>query len=283
MKDEPERRDLMAEQPHQPPPSVRTERGSATPYPEIASSSGDVFQVMSLDLTFTSGLGVFADQPDTDRPSEMSCMVSCFGVNFIATVRFAGTGAWKIGWVQTVESTDCWILYRGGGRAARYRTRLPGRMRDGDASKGCWYGDESREKAKPGTLAHLDLMDDPNLPFHYPRHPGGPGLEALADLAPAGCGGHKEFWTWLVAIRDNAAYQPPNVVYLHHMHWKVVFDGVIHGGPDKPTITFPDGGGVILLSEGVRQGGATPVFAGPEVVQPDEEHSVGSLPDGQPQ
>src|SRR5690348_9438530 len=127
MKDEPGRGDVMAEQPHQPPPSVRTERGSATPYPEITSSSGDVFQVMSLSLEFASGLGVYGDQPDTDRASEMSCMVSCNGVNFVATVRFAGTGAWKVGWVQTVESTDCWILYQGDGRAVRYRTRLPGR------------------------------------------------------------------------------------------------------------------------------------------------------------
>jgi hypothetical protein len=273
----------MAEQPHQPPQSGRTEVVSTKPYPEIVGPSGQVFQVMSLDLTFTSGLGVYGDQPDTDSAPEMSCMVSSFGVDLHATVRFAGSGAWKIGWVQTIESTDCWILYRDGGRAARYRTRLPGRMRDGDASKGCWYGDESRQKAKPGILVSLDLMDDPNLSFHYPRHPGGPGLEALAGLAPAGCGGHKEFWTWVVAIREDAAYQPLDVVYLHHMHWKVVFDGVINVGPDKPTITYPAGGGVVLLGEGVGQGGATPVFAGREVLPQDEEHPVENVPDDQPQ
>jgi hypothetical protein len=273
----------MAEQPHQPPQSVHTERGSTTPYPEIAGPSGQVFQVMHLDLTFTSGLGIYEDQPDSDGPSATSKMVACNGVRFIATVRFAGNGAWKIGLVQTVESTDCWILYRGGGRAARYRTRLPGRMRDGDATKGCWYGDESREKAKPGALVNLDLMDDPNLSFHYPLHPGGPGLASLAGLAPAGCGGHKEFWTWVVAIREDAAYQPLDVVYLHHMHWKVVFDGVIHGGTDQPTITFPAGGGVVFLGEGVGQGGATPVFAGREILPQDEEHSVENEPDDQPQ
>jgi hypothetical protein len=58
------------------------------------------------------------------------------------------------------------------------------------------------------------------------------------------------------------------------VHWTVVFDGEFHDGPGQPAITFPDGGGVALLCAGAGQGGATPVFAGAEAVQPDEEHSA---------
>jgi hypothetical protein len=275
----------MTEQTDQPPKSVLTQKGSTEPYPEVTGPSGQVFQVMSLNLEFDSGIGVYKNQadPQVGAAPPPSHMVSCFGVKFEATVRFAGDGAWKIGWVQTVESSDFWVLYRGGGRAARYRTKLPGRQRDSDTRKGCWFGDESRKKASSAKPVPLDMMDDPNIPFHYPHHPGGTGLADLAGLAPAQCGGQMEFWTWLAAVREGPGYQPLDVVYLHHMHWKVVFDGVIHGGTDQPTATFPAGSGVVLLGEGTGQGAATPVLDGPGDVEQFEIHEVEKLPDGQPQ
>jgi hypothetical protein len=276
----------MTEQTNQIRKGVRTEKGSTKPYAEIAGPPGQVFQVMSLSLEFDSGIGVYKKQsrPSGGAAQPPSQMVSCFGVEFHATVRFAGDAGWKIGWVQTVESSDFWVLYRGGGRAARFRTKLPGRQRDSDTRKGCWFGDESREKASSAEPVTLDLMDDPNIPFHYPQHPGGTGLAAdLAGLAPAQCGGQMEFWTWLAAVREGPGYQPLDVVYLHHMHWKVVFDGTIHGGGADPGATFPDGSGVVLLGEGTGQGTATPVFDGPGGVEQFEVFEVEKLPDGQPQ
>jgi hypothetical protein len=92
-----------------------------------------------------------------------------------------------------------------------------------------------------------------------------------------------EFWTWLAAVREGADYQPLDVVYLHHMHWKVVFDGTIHGGGADPGATFPDGSGVVFLGEGTGQGTATPVLDGPGGVEQFEVFEVEKLPDGQPQ
>ncbi|MFD0660661.1 hypothetical protein [Thermocatellispora tengchongensis] len=152
-------------------------------------------------------------------------------------------------------------------------------MRDSDTLKGCWYGDESREKADPNNPVNIRLMDDPVVPFHHPSHTGGPGLEALVGWAPAGCGGEKEFWTWLVAVREGANHQPVDVVYLHHIHWKVVFDCVIHGDAGTPTATVPAASGVVLLGEGVGQGGATPVLGGSGVLPRDEVNQVEHLPD----
>lgn len=102
-------------------------------------------------------------------------------------------------------------------------------------------------------------------------------------MAPASCGGQKEFWTWLVAIREGADYQRLNMVYLHHIHWKIVFDCVVHGGTSQPTGTFPATSGAILIGEGVGQGGATPVFTGRGVLPQDEVTQVEKLPDGEPQ
>ncbi|AWS44605.1 hypothetical protein [Streptosporangium sp. 'caverna'] len=281
----------MTDQPFQPPQSVRTEAGSTVPYPEVVGPRGQRFQVRSLALAFESGLVVQANQPDSDdsessesgdEAAELpSHAISSFGVDFNATVGFVGNEAWKIGWVQTVESADFWVLYRNGARSARQRTTLPQRMRDGDTRKGCWYGDESREKADPATPVTISLMDDPVVPFHYPRHTGGPGLAALDDWTPAGCGGEKEFWTWLVAVREDADHQPVDVVYLHHTHWKVVFDCVIRGDADTPTVNVPATSGVVLLGEGVGQGGATPVLDGRGVLPRDEVNQVEDLPDEQ--
>lgn len=256
----------MTDQPSQPPRSVRMEAGSAKPYPVVAGPSGQEFQVLSLTPGFDSGLDVAEDQPDSDDEGDTAAapshMVSCGGVNFKATVRFAGKGAWKIGWVQTAESADFWVLYRNGARAARHYRTLQRRMKDGD-SEGCWYGDESCEEANPDAPVTVSMSDDPNISFCYPDHPGGPGLADLAGWAPAGCGGQKEFWTWLVAVREGADYQPVEMVYLHHIHWQAVFECVIHGGADKPTVTFPAGSGAFLLDKGVGQGRATPVLDGP--------------------
>ncbi|MBB5967177.1 hypothetical protein [Planomonospora venezuelensis] len=248
--------------------------------------------MLNLALGFESGLVVQANQPDSDASGSSesgeeaaelpSHAIGSFGVDFSATVRFAGAEVWRIGWVQTVESADLWVLYRNGARSARHRTMLPQRMRDSDTSKGCWYGNESRRKADPAAPVTVGLMDDPALPFHHPHHPGGgSGLAALAGWAPAGCGGTKEFWTWLVAVREDADHQPVEVVYLHHVHWKVVFDCVIHGDADEPTATVPATSGVVLLGEGVGQGGATPVLGGRGVLPRDEVNRVEQLPDGE--
>nr|BFE79364.1 hypothetical protein GCM10020093_019650 [Planobispora longispora] len=92
------------------------------------------------------------------------------------------------------------------------------------------------------------------------------------------------------------------VVYLHHIHWQVVFDCVLHVGADEPTAPIPatsglvllsegigpdgtmpvrGGRGVVLLGEGVGQGGATPVLDGRGVLPRDEVNRVEPLPDGQ--
>ncbi|MBG0824946.1 hypothetical protein HS048_30060 [Planomonospora sp. ID91781] len=278
----------MTDQPFQPPQSVRTEKGSAVAYPEVAGPRGQRFQVLSLELGFASGLAAQANQPDSDdegvgdeAAEQPSHAIGSFGVDFKACVKFAGNEQWKIGWVQTAESADFWVRYRNGARAARQRTTLPRRMRDSDTAKGCWYGDESRSKADPDDPVTVDLMDDPVITFHYPRHTGGPGLEELEGWTPTGCGGEKEFWTWLVAVREGHDHRPMDVVYLHHIHWKVVFDCVIGGGDGEPAVTVPATSGVVLIGEGVGKGGATPVLDGPGVLPRFEVNRVEQLPDEQ--
>jgi hypothetical protein len=281
----------MTDQPFQAPQRVRTEAGSAVPYPEVVGPRGQLFQVLSLRLDFESGLIVQENQPDSDASESSesgdeaaelpSHAIGSFGVDFNATVRFAGDEAWKIGWVQTVESADFWVRYRNGARAAKHCTTLPRRMRDSDTSKGCWYGNESRKKADPAHPVTIGLTDDPVIPFHHPHHTGGPGLKPLVGWAPDKCGGQKEFRTWLAAVREDADHRPVDVVYLHHIHWKVAFDCVIHGDADKPTATVPAASGVVLLGEGVGQGGAAPVLDGRGVLPRDEATRVEHLPDGE--
>ncbi|MFG2004896.1 hypothetical protein ACGFNU_37700 [Spirillospora sp. NPDC048911] len=148
----------MTDQPIQANQSVHKEAGSKEPSPEIVGPRGERFRVLSVPLGFDSRLIVQKNQPDSessesgDEAAEPpSHAMGSFGVEFTATVQFTGKEAWKIGWVQTVESANFWVLYRDGTRAARHRTTLPHRMRDSDTLKGCWFGDESRKKADSTT------------------------------------------------------------------------------------------------------------------------------------
>ncbi|MFI0451181.1 hypothetical protein [Actinomadura sp. 6N118] len=83
----------------------------------------------------------------------------------------------------------------------------------------------------------------------------------------------------LVAVQENDDHQPVDVVYLHHIHWKVVFACEIGGDAKEPTVNVPVGSGVVLLGEGVGQVGATPVLDGPGVRPRDEVSKVEHLPD----
>jgi hypothetical protein len=257
---------------------VPTKAGSTEPYPEIVGPSGQKFQVQSLTLEFNPGLYVSEDQPDSDDEGDTAAgpathQVSCGEVSFGATVRFGGDAGWKIGWVQTAEAADFWALYQQDERAARHRRTLEKRMKDGD-SKGCWYGDESRQKANPGAAVTVTMNDDPNISFCYPHHPGGASLEALKGWAPAECGGQKEFWTWLVAVREDAKRKPAEMVYLHHIHWKAVFVCQVGSDAGQPTVTCPAGSGAILLDQDVGPGKAAPVLDGPAPRPSNEVNKV---------
>jgi hypothetical protein len=231
----------------------------ATPPPAqdtISSSSGAKFQVLNL----TPDVNSYAPAEGLSYNGK-EWRIGCGGVDFAATVRFEGKGTWKIGWVQTAEPANFWVLYkkRSVDRGQLHRGRTPKRMKDGD-SEDFWYGDESYQVAGPaeGTVT-VTMMDDPVISFCYPKHPGGSGLEALRDKQPFGCGGQKEFWTWLVAVRED---EPAEMVYLHHIHWVTVFNCTIEFGGGRPKVTSA-GAGARPLSQGAGQGGATPVLDGP--------------------
>ncbi|MFI0451810.1 hypothetical protein [Actinomadura sp. 6N118] len=269
----------MTDQPFQPPQNVRTEEDSAVQYLKVVGPRGQGFQVLSLDPGHDEpGLVVHPNQPDSDEEEDVaelpSHAIGSNGVEFKATVEFTGNEAWKIGWVQTVEPSDYWVLYRNGVHAAKYHRTLPQRMRDSDAPKGCWYGTEAREKADSAKPVTVELSDSPAAPFYF----GGPGQTDLVGWVPTECGGEKEYWTWLVAVKDDD-HRLVDVVYLHHIHWKVVFACEIGGDAQKPTVNVPVGSGVVLLDEGDGQGGATPVLDGPGVRPRDEVSKVEHLPD----
>ncbi len=168
----------MTDQPSQPP--QRTKAGKNEPYPVVPGPSGQEFQVMSLALKCEPGLRVGPAVPDDDDPASgpETHQINSGNVEFEATVQFTGGAGWKIGWVQTAESGDFWVLYKKDKRAARHRRTLRERMKDGD-SKGCWYGDEARADANPGAPVTVTMSDDPNFSFCFPIHPGGLGLEDL--------------------------------------------------------------------------------------------------------
>jgi hypothetical protein len=257
----------MTDQPSQSPPVAHTVPGSGKPYPVIPGPTGEVFQVMSLQLKFKPGLEVAVDYPDSsdeegDQTSESpSHKVRCEPVILEATVHFTGNAGWKIGWVQTVEPADFWVDYRDGGRTARHRTTMNQRLRDGDTKRGYWYHEEeeSRTEAKPGADVTVQLYDDPNVPIYA----SGPSHEGLAGWKPAGCGGQKEFWAWLAAVREEARYKPADVVYLHHVHWKVDFACEIHEADGQPTVPFSATSGAVLLAHGAGPGGPAAVLDGP--------------------
>jgi hypothetical protein len=281
----------MTDQPSHSPRNVRTVTGSDTAYPRISGPSDEVFQVMSLKLVSESGLYVSGVQPDSDDEGDTdaapeSHMVSSGEVKFTAEVEFTGGAGWKIGWVQTAESADFWVLYKDNERAARHRRKMRNRMKDGD-SKRCWYGDEARGKAKPGAAVTVEMSDDPNISFCYPDHPGGPGLETLQGWTPAECGGQKEFWAWLVAVREDDGQpaedsddQPegddyqPEMVFLHYIHWHAVYECQIHDDAGKPALNFGPGSGSFILGHGTGQGGVAPILNGPPPRPRDEDSKV---------
>lgn len=276
----------MTDQPSHSPEHVRTMTRSAEAFPEVSGPSGEVFQVMSLGLASRSGLYVGGIQPDSDDEGDTdaapeSHMISTGEVEFTADVAFTGNAGWKIGWVQTAEPSDFWVLYKGSKGAARNRRTMRNRMKDGD-SRRCWYGDEARDKASPGAAVTVTMNDDPNISFCYPAHPGGPDLEALLGWTPAACGGRKEFRAWLVAVREdddqpaeNSDSEPegdnepggddyrPEMVFLHHIHWHAVYECQIRGGADDPALAYGATAGSFILGHGPGQGEAAPVLTGP--------------------
>lgn len=269
---------LMTDQPSQPPRRIIREAGQNGPYPAIASPSGQQFQVMSLTLRCEPGLHVSGASPDSDDEGGSTARqetdkLSSGDVKFKATVQFIGDTGWKIGWVQTAEPSGSWVVYRQPPNSFRHQRTLQGRMKDGD-SEGCWYGDEARKEADPATAVTVSMGDDPNISFCFPRHPGGPGLEDLKGKLPIQCGGKKEFWTWLVAVREDGAQQPTEVVFLHHVHWNVVYDCELPRGIGRPKPEAPDTSGAYIIEQGAGQGGATPVLAGPPPRPPNEDSKV---------
>jgi hypothetical protein len=257
----------MTDQPFQPPQVVYTVTGSDNPYPAVPGPTGEVFQVMSLKLKFKPGLEVAEDYPDSsDEEGDQggglpSHKVRCEPVILEATVHFTGNAGWKIGWVQTVEPSDFWVDYRTGERTARHRTTMGQRLRDGDTKKGYWYHEDegSRTEANPAADVTVEIDDDPNVPFYA----SGPGQAGLAGWKPAGCGGQKVFSAWLAAVREEARHQPADVIYLHHVHWKVEFACEIRDADGKPAVPFSATSGAVLVAHGTRQGEKTPVLDGP--------------------
>lgn len=263
----------MTDQPSQPPQRLLTKAGRNEPYPVVPGPSGQTFQVMSLALECSPGLYVGLVVVDEDDPAAgpQTHQINSGNVEFQATVQFAGGAGWKIGWVQTAEPGDFWVLYKKDKRATRHHRTLQGRMKDGD-SKGCWYGDEARANADPAAAVTVKMSDDPNFTFCFPRHPGGPGLDDLNGFTPTGFGGTKEFWAWLVAVREDD--QPPEMVFLHHIHWHVVYDCQLLRGPGPLELKVPATSGAFLLGEGTGQGSATPVLTGPPPTSPHEDNKV---------
>ncbi len=279
----------MTDQPSQPPQRLLTKAGKNEPYPVVPGPSGQTFQVMSLALECNPGLHVGPAVLDEDDPAPgpETHQINSGNVEFQATVQFTGGAGWKIGWVQTAESGDFWVLYKKDKRAARHRRILQRRMKDGD-SKGCWYGDEARAKADPDAAVTVKMSDDPNFSFCFPRHPGGPGLDDLKGFTPTEFGGTKEFWAWLVAVREdddqpaedsddqpaeNGDDQPPEMVFLHYIHWHVVYDCQLLRGIGL-RLKVPATSGAFLLGEGAGQGSATPVLTGPPPTSRHEDNKV---------
>jgi hypothetical protein len=269
----------MSVQPSQPVQGTAAVSNSDKPYPEISGPGSEVFQVTSLKLGFEPGLSAWPDraEPTSGTGVPPTHMISCAEVKFEATVHFTGESGWKIGWVQTVEPSIFWVHYRGKGRAGRHRMELEARLRDGDNDEGYWYDDG--EEAVDGTDITVEMSDEPNLAFYFPtypagaspRFPDGSSLQGLEGLVPKACGGQKEFWALLLAVREDAQGQPAEKIYLHHVHWRAVFDGQINMTPGKgPTVVPGHASGSQLIAEGVGQGGATLVLDGPEV-GPDDE------------
>ena len=271
----------MTDQPSQLP--QRAKAGKNEPYPLVPGPSGQTFQVMSLSLECQPGLhvGEAASDDDDPDPGPETHQVNSGDVEFQATVLFTGDAGWKIGWVQTAESGDFWALYKKGTRAARHRRTLQRRMKDGD-SEGCWYGDEARVKADPAAPVTVKMNDDPNFTFCFPIHPGGPGLEDLKGSTPTEFGGTKEFWTWLVAVREREEQddrpaegdQPPETVFLHYIHWHVRYDCQLLRGIGKLRLKVPPTSGAFLLQQGTGQGPVTPVLTGPPPISRYENNKV---------
>jgi hypothetical protein len=269
----------MSVQPSQPAQGAFTVASSDRPAPKISVPSDsvpsdEVFQVTSLKLRFESGLSVEPHQPDSTNPGKLGVlpthMISS-EAKFAATVRFTGQLEWKLGWVQTVEPHSRWVRYRGGGRTGLHRTTIKARMRDGDDDEGYWY--EGGRDADTDDNVSAPFYDAPNIAFYYPTYPSEASLPDLAGLAPTDCGGQMEFWAWLLAVRENDQGQPVEQVYLHHVHWKVVFDGQISGdGDEAPTVIPGSMSGVQLICQGVGQGGATPILGGPAIGPEHEDH-----------
>jgi hypothetical protein len=55
----------------------------------------------------------------TRPPGRRPIQINSGAVEFQATVQFTGGAGWKIGWVQTAESGDFWVLYKKDKRTAR--------------------------------------------------------------------------------------------------------------------------------------------------------------------
>jgi hypothetical protein len=268
----------MTDQPSSPAQSTR-QYVSTAPYSEVKGPSGQVFQVMSLELDSKPGLAVSKYKPDDYFPEKEhlypSHQVDSHEIKFEAIVRSAGAEGWKIGWLQTVESSEAWVLYTKDGNSAKHHTKLKNRMRDGDDDEGCWYGDPDDADSHSNVTAVL--QDGPNLPFHI-KHPVISGMEGLADMVPAGAGGCRKFWSWLVALReenDGTPLEP--VVYLYHVNWKVEFACDILGAGKKPTLNVPGESGASLIAYGTGQGPVTAVLRGAEAGQEHEENWVERL------
>jgi hypothetical protein len=249
-------------------------------YPEISGPGGEVFQVTSLKLGFEPGLAAENDRAEPTKGTGIppTHMISCSEAKFEATVHFTGKSRWKIGWVQTVEPSIFWVRYQDTKRAARHWTELKTRLRDGDNDEGYWYDDGT--EAVDGTGIGVEMSDGPNLSFYYikypadasPKDPDGASLQSLEGLIPRACGGQKEFWAFLLAVREDAPGQPTEKIYLHHVHWRAVFDGQINISPGGPKVVPGRASGSQLIAEGVGQGGATPVLDGHEAGPDDEVH-----------
>ncbi len=277
----------------QPTTRAPTKAGQKVPYPVIRGQSGETFQVLDLDLTFSPVLFVGGIQPDSDGEESQSDLdgegaqsdpedegdteagpeshvVSSGAAEFAARVRFTGATKWKIGWLQTCEPAENWVLYEQGDRAARHCRTLEMRMKDGD-SEGCWYGKEARRQARHRAAVSVQMSDDPNISFCWPVHPGGHGFEALEGLSPTECGGTKDFWAWLVAVRDD---QPQEMVFLHYINWQAAYTCQLQDDHGEPKVTFGPGSGAVLLSEGTGPGGVTPVLTGPP---PRPRHEISTV------
>jgi len=165
------------------PARITRQHVSIVPYSEVKGPSGQVFQVMSLELDSKPGLAVSKFKPD-DYSLEKehlypSHQVNIHEIKFEAIVRSAGTEEWKIGWLQTVESSETWVLYTKDGNSAKHHARLKNRMRDGDDDEGCWYGDPNDADSHGNVTAVLE--DGPNLPFHI-KHPVISGMEPTFNV-----------------------------------------------------------------------------------------------------